>query len=121
MSPLLNDDRVSVSVVWSMWHERDLLRSAAPDMSSRLQAQGKRLVTDATITVPRPDNTAEFLEAIFEATNLYTGPLWTLLEPVLPPERTHTALSPGDYVVIDGQSWRCDAIGWTQTARPANA
>ena len=52
------------------------------------------------------------LELIFESTNLYQGMFWDIIEPKLSPLRTHTALSVGDEIEIDGRVYRCENIGW---------
>ena len=55
-------------------------------------------------------------EALFEATNLAQGPLWEQLScQGLGRGRGHTSLSVGDEVGIDGRTWRCAPVGWTDT------
>jgi hypothetical protein len=51
---------------------------------------------------------------LFSQTNLYKGHLWDLLETVLPENRTHTALSVGDEVTVDGVTHRCQPVGWLE-------
>ncbi len=55
----------------------------------------------------------EVLDAVFHATNTYSGSLWNLIEPKLSRLRTHTALSVGDQVEVDGRAYRCDPVGWS--------
>ena len=43
----------------------------------------------------------QILNAIYRDTNLYSGAFWNALEPVMPSNRSHTALSVGDFVQID--------------------
>ena len=50
---------------------------------------------------------------VFRDTNLYEGPLWKVIEPLLSPSRTHTALSVGDEVEVDGVTCRCEGAGWS--------
>jgi len=69
----------------------------------------------ATVTLPLEGDDHDIAEECFVATNTAHGLLWTLIEPALPPERTHTALSVGDTVSIDGRAYRCDRFGWTRT------
>lgn len=45
----------------------------------------------------------QFLNVVYRGTNIYSGNLWNLIEPKLSPTRTHTALSVGDEIEIDGQ------------------
>lgn len=75
--------------------------------------------TSATLdfTPPVDDKTA--LEDMYAATNTYgeiQPVLWSLIEPVLPTSRSHTALSIGDLVTIDGRTYRCAPIGWEEVA-----
>ena len=56
----------------------------------------------------------QICEILFRDTNLYEGAAWEMLQP-LPEKRTHTALSVGDYVVIDGRTYRCASFGWKRT------
>jgi hypothetical protein len=50
---------------------------------------------------------------VFEDTNKYQGALWNVLEPLLPQDRTHTALSVGDTVTINDIVFTCAPMGWT--------
>jgi len=61
----------------------------------------------------------EILEGVFEATNLYGGYIWRQLENNLPRNRSHTALSIGDRVVLRSDKpypskseYVCKDIGW---------
>ena len=99
---------MDITVIWSMWHDE-------PDLAARIVAHGEAVITSKTITTPScfiPTSDHDVLEALFEATNLYEGPLWDALQP-LPEDRSHTALSVGDHVVIDGTIYRCDSFGWS--------
>jgi len=76
---------------------------------------GKDPVTTKTIeyyTDGVPDE--DICEKVFRDTNLYEGDLWDALQP-LSEARTHTSLSVGDYVIIDGRMYRCAGIGWERT------
>jgi len=55
----------------------------------------------------------EVCEAVFIATNTYSGGLWEAIQPLLPPNRTHTALSVGDEVTVRGTTYRCEGVGWS--------
>jgi len=50
---------------------------------------------------------------VFQNTNLYQGAMWDALQP-LPEDRTHTAMSVGDEVTINGQTFRCEDIGFKE-------
>jgi hypothetical protein len=45
----------------------------------------------------------QFLNVVYRVTNTYSGNLWDIIEPKLSAFRTHTALSIGDEIEIDGQ------------------
>jgi hypothetical protein len=50
-------------------------------------------------------------EFLYRDTNTYSGSLWDLLQP-LPENRTHTALSVGDTVSLDGRVWEVADFGF---------
>lgn len=81
--------------------------------------QGKAIGA-ATITVPETYANVDICEQVYAATNLYSGPLWDQIEAVLPPNRTHTALSVGDYVIINDdadravRTYRCASAGFSE-------
>jgi len=65
------------------------------------------------------------LNAIYKATNLQDELadfgakaldiyLWKVIEPRLASDRTHTSLSVGDEIEIDGQTYVCADIGWVK-------
>ena len=65
------------------------------------------------------------LNAIYKATNLqdeladfgakaFEIYLWKVIEPRLASDRTHTSLSVGDEIEIDGQTYVCADIGWVK-------
>ena len=58
---------------------------------------------------------SDFCEGVFAQTNTYSGPLWDIIEPRLNPKRTHTALSVGDEVSVDGWIYRCENVGFSLT------
>jgi hypothetical protein len=51
-------------------------------------------------------------EELFKETNTYAGKLWDALQYSIPANRTHTALSVGDEIDIDGTVYRCEPVGW---------
>jgi hypothetical protein len=50
-------------------------------------------------------NRDDFFNVLYRNTNLYNGNLWNLIEPLLSPTRTHTALSIGDKIAVDGTAY----------------
>lgn len=78
-------------------------------------------VTSATIETNRIQGDGiAIAEAVFRDTNLYQGVLWDLLEPLLPENRTHTALSVGDEVTVNGTTFQCASIGWVELFEKEN-
>lgn len=65
--------------------------------------------TKALVCVPGDD--LAICEQVFTDTNLYEGVIWDALQP-LPEGRTHTSLSVGDVVIIDGRAYECASIGF---------
>lgn len=70
----------------------------------------------------------DLMNIIYEATNLqdelysFGGAnsvafkVWKLIEPLLSPKRTHTSLSVGDEITIDGRVYEISPVGFTQLA-----
>jgi hypothetical protein len=51
-------------------------------------------------------------EELFDNTNSYRGSLWQIIEPLLSPTRTHTALSVGDEIQIDDNTYEVANVGF---------
>lgn len=58
----------------------------------------------------------DICEWVFQDTNKYQGSFWDLVEPLLPENRTHTALSVGDEVEVNGITYRCEGADWQPLA-----
>lgn len=54
------------------------------------------------------------LNSLYRDTNTYSGLFWNKIEPLLKATRTHTSLSIGDEIEIDGQTYVCADIGWVK-------
>jgi hypothetical protein len=80
---------------------------------------GDRVITSVSFnTIDDYDCNSDrlgFCEGVFAQTNTSCGPLWDIIEPRLDPKRTHTALSVGDEVSVDGWVYRCENVGFTLT------
>ena len=64
-----------------------------------------------------PDDHITFCEKVFADLNLYTGWVWDIVEPLLSPNRTHTALSVGDEIEIDDKVYRCENVGFSEVQK----
>jgi hypothetical protein len=58
------------------------------------------------------ENRDQFFGVIYQQTNTYQGNLWSIIEPKLSPNRTHTAISIGDEIEVDGQVYICADFGF---------
>jgi hypothetical protein len=69
---------------------------------------------DATIMFDIDGNVSDLqlCEALFASTNTRSGWMWDAIQRFMPAVRTHTALSVGDEIDIDGSIYRCAGIGW---------
>ena len=70
-------------------------------------------VSSPVILFPWSESDHGLCEKVYADTNMYAGEFWNLLESYLPEDRSHTALSIGDYVAIDGNVYVCDDFGFT--------
>ena len=73
-----------------------------------------RYISSVTFEVPKQvGNPYGICEEIFKQTNTYKGELFEeFIQPLLSGTRTHTALSIGDEVEIDGQVYICGDFGF---------
>ena len=77
--------------------------------------------TSATIQIETSKSPQDICEEVFRDTNLYCGAIWEVLHEVMPEDRTHTAISVGDEIEIDGIVYRCDVMGWAYTPQKERA
>ena len=73
--------------------------------------------TSATFMMDIEATAREICNRVFRDTNLYQGLMWNAVELLLPEERTHTALSVGDEVTVDGVVFRCEPEGWSELGK----
>lgn len=87
------------------------------EFADDLSRQGKVGNAEMTFVFPTATPVADeiVLDYLFECTNLYQGRVWTeYLEGKMPANRSHTALSVGDQVVLDGREYTCESVGWKE-------
>lgn len=58
------------------------------------------------------ENREQFFNVIYQQTNLYSGNLWNIIEPLLSETRTHTALSIGDSIKINDSTYTVAETGF---------
>ena len=105
----------TITVTWKAFNNDD------PKRLQDFAETGRSPVTSRTIEVGTADgvNHDTICEHLFRDTNLYQGNWWVLLQP-LPEDRTHTAMSVGDEVTIDGRTYRCMDIGFAEVLECPN-
>ena len=62
------------------------------------------------------ENINQFLDVVYAQTNLYAGNLWNLIQPLLSDHRTHTALSVGDEIMVNGVTYQVADFGFEKVA-----
>ena len=87
--------------------ELEVIWSTAPGTPEDVRS--KKILVD----LPDGMTDLQICEVVFVDTNLYSGVIWEALLP-LPDDRTHTSISVGDHVRIDGALYRCMTEGFTQ-------
>ena len=67
----------------------------------------------SSVEIEMPEVVGKFVsnkqicEQIFHQTNTYSGPIWDVIQPKMSETRTHTSISIGDEIEIDGQVYIC--------------
>jgi len=73
-----------------------------------------RFVSSVEIETEFPETVAhaQICEVVFADTNTYQGYIWGKIEPKMSAKRTHTSISVGDEIEIDGQVYICADLGF---------
>ena len=73
-----------------------------------------RFMSSVEIETEFPETVShkEICEVVFADTNCYQGYIWGKIEPKMSPTRTHTSISVGDEIEIDGQVYICADFGF---------
>jgi hypothetical protein len=58
------------------------------------------------------EDAQKFCEVVYHVTNTQSGNLWEIIQPKLSAFRTHTSISIGDEIEIDGQVYICADFGF---------
>ena len=74
--------------------------------------QINRFISSVEFELPEVVDALETCEQIYKETNLYSGEIWDIIQPLLFQTRTHTSISVGDEIEIDGQVWVCADFGF---------
>lgn len=68
--------------------------------------------TSVSFTTDMEGGALDVCNRAFRETNKYEGAMWNIIEPLLDDNRTHTALSVGDWVEVNGEVFECAPVGW---------
>lgn len=91
---------MKIKITWKAFGDK-------PDMGRYISA------VEFDIALATEVTDQQIMDAVYEHTNLYSGLFWTKIEPLLAPNRTHTALSVGDEIDIDGRTYEVANCGFT--------
>lgn len=99
----------TITITWKAFNSDD------PKRLQDFADAGRLPVTSKTIETQIGENLHHhsICEMLFHSTNTYQGDLWDALQP-LPEKRTHTAMSVGDEVTINGRRYRCMDLGFAE-------
>lgn len=78
------------------------------------RAEAGRFISSVEIETAFPATVSheEICEIVYADTNMRQGYTWNMLQPKLSETRTHTALSVGDEIEIDGARYICADFGF---------
>ena len=106
----------TIEITWTAY---GTMGADKENYKKHLASKGYELSQDASATIELElgeQTDLELCERIYANTNLYQGVIWDAVEPHLPADRSHTALSIGDLVSIDGRTYRCADLGFELVA-----
>ncbi len=90
-----------IKITWKAFGDKPEIGRFISSVEIQLPEVVSKTVTDEHIC-----------EQIYKQTNLYQGPVWDIIQPLLSATRTHTSLSVGDEVEIDGVGYVCADFGF---------
>ena len=90
-----------IKITWKAFGDKPEIGRFISSVEIQLPEVVSKTVTDEHIC-----------EQIYKQTNLYQGPVWDIIQPLLSETRTHTSLSVGDEVEIDGVGYVCADFGF---------
>jgi hypothetical protein len=96
----------TLEITWRAFTEE----GPATHIQARLDA-GKE-TTSVAITVEHDGTDLALCEEVFRQTNMYDGDIWDRIQPLMSDNRTHTALSVGDYVRVGDNVYKCADMGF---------
>ena len=96
----------TLEITWRAFTEE----GPATHIQARLDA-GKK-TTSVAITVEHDGTDLALCEEVFRQTNMYDGDIWDRIQPLMSDNRTHTALSVGDYVRVGDNVYKCADMGF---------
>ena len=94
-----------VKITWKAFGDKPEIGRFISSVEIELPEVVSKTVTDEHIC-----------EQIYKQTNLYQGPVWDIIQPLLSEKRTHTSLSVGDEVEIDGVAYICADLGFIKVS-----
>ncbi len=100
---------MNITIKWTAFKEHEFM----------LAEQGKIGNAEMNFEVPTDHyqiegNDFEWLNYLYECTNLHQGKMWnTYFDGKMPENRSHTSLSVGDQIVLDGREYVCEMVGWS--------
>lgn len=73
-----------------------------------------RFISSVEVETQFPETVTDeqICEIVYADTNLYQGYIWQLIHPLLSETRTHTSISVGDEIEINGQVYICADFGF---------
>lgn len=111
---------MSVATIEITWVFAGTLGERRESYLAFLAEKGEQVRPDVSakfdFALGESESDLEFCERVYANTNTYAGLVWDALQPVMPADRSHTALSVGDLVSIDGRTYRCADLGFTLVA-----
>ena len=94
-----------VKVTWKAFGDK-------PEIGRFVSSVEFEIQVKATTFFPQANIDEGVCEGIYEGTNRYAGGYWDIIQPLLSETRTHTSISVGDEIEINGQVYICADFGF---------
>ena len=99
---------MKIKIIWCAFEKSYVDRPAKSAKIGRTSYE-----TEINVPVDYP-NYEQICDVIYQQTNIYAGDFWETNNKKFPKDRSHTAISVGDIIEVNGIPFKCENAGWSK-------
>lgn len=95
---------MNVKIIWKAFGQKPEIGRFQTSVEFKVPQEYAQFISDE-----------DMCHEIYKQTNTYAGSIWDVIQPKMAPTRTHTAISVGDEIIIDGREYTVADFGFIRT------